>query len=217
MISKATDLFKRKVLRLDRDRWNYQYTAGQWAGLAALDELSRFSVIVGYAQHLKPGGKILELGAGEGVLQQRFNPAKYSLYVATDVSDVAIANAKQFEDEKTVYEVGDINTYEPKNLFDVVIVNEAIYYGGTVQKVLDRYARCLKPDGIFIISINHDKGKNAIWHQQMDAATFRRLDRTVVTTSKNTFVITVLENVSVSDAPKTDGVVEEALSVSYKL
>jgi len=215
MISKATDLFKRKVLRLDRDRWNHQYSAGKWAGLAALDELSRFSVIVGYAQHLKSGGKILELGAGEGVLQQRFNPDKYGYYVATDVSDVAIANAKQFEDEKTVYEVGDINTYEPKELFDVVIVNEAIYYGSSVQKVLDRYANYLKPDGIFIISINHDKGKNAMWHEQMDAVTFRRLDRTVVTTSKNTFVITVLENQPAAEAPQPDGLLNEATSLPY--
>jgi SAM-dependent methyltransferase len=196
MLNQLQDLFKRKVLRRDRDRWNYQYKAGRWNGLAALNELSRFSVILGYAQHLKPGGKILELGAGEGVLQQRFNPDKYSLYVATDVSDAAIAHAKQFENEKTFFEVADINTYVPNERFDAVIINEAIYYGVSVRKVLDRYSPFLKTDGIFIISINRgeQKANNQTWLRQMDECAYRRLDQTEVKTPKNTFVITVLEN-----------------------
>ena len=58
LLNTTTDLINRKVLRRDKDRWNYQYNLGRWDGLGDIHELARFSVIVGYAQHLKPNGKI---------------------------------------------------------------------------------------------------------------------------------------------------------------
>ncbi len=189
--SSLTNFVNRKILRRDRDRWNYQYDLGRWEGLGALEELSRFSVIVGYAQYLKPNGKILEMGAGEGYLQQRFDQSKYSLYYSTDVSDVAIANAKKYEDEKTKYLIADMNTYIPDTKFDVVIINEAIYYGGTVQKVLDRFVPYMTTDAIFIVSINGDE-RNAEWHKMMDECKNKRIDQTVVKTTRNTFYITVV-------------------------
>lgn len=190
-ISQTTDWFNRKVLRRGKDRWNYQYNLGRWEGLGALEELSRFSVIVGYAQHLKPNGKILEMGAGEGYLQQRFDKSKYSLYYSTDVSDVAIANAKKYEDEKTKHLVADMNTYVPDTKFDVVIINEAIYYAPSVQKVLDRFVPYMEDDAIFIVSINGDE-RNAAWHKMMDECRNKKIDQTVVKTTRNTFYVSVV-------------------------
>ncbi len=190
-ISQTTDLFNRKVLRRGKDRWNYQYNLGRWDGLGALEELSRFSVIVGYAQHLKPNGKILEMGAGEGYLQQRFDKSKYSLYYSTDVSDIAIANAKKYEDEKTKHLVADMNTYVPDSKFDVVIINEAIYYAKSVQKVLDRFVPYMEDDAIFIVSINGDE-RNAAWHKMMDECRNKKIDQTVVKTTRNTFYVSVV-------------------------
>jgi len=188
---RAKDLFNRKILRKGRDRWNHQYTQGRWNTLGDIQELGRFSVIAGYAVHLKPHGKILEIGGGEGHLQQRFDPAKYALYYSTDVSEVAIANAKKFEDAKTKFLVADMNTFVPDTDFDCIIINEAIYYGHSVQKVLDRFAPFLKPDGIFIVSINGDK-RNDIWHEMLDQCAYPLLDRTVVQCTRNTFTISVL-------------------------
>lgn len=192
LLSSTTDLINRKVLRRDKDRWNYQYNLGRWEGLGDLHELGRFSVIVGYAQFLKPYGKILEIGAGEGYLQQRFDKTKYSLYYSTDVSDVAIANAKKYEDEKTKYLVADMNTYVPDQKFDIIIVNEAIYYGHSVDEVLTRFNPFLEEDGIFIVSINGDE-RNAAWHKMMENSSFTKIDGTTVNTTRNTFYITVLK------------------------
>jgi 2-polyprenyl-3-methyl-5-hydroxy-6-metoxy-1,4-benzoquinol methylase len=192
LLNTTTDLINRKVLRRDKDRWNYQYNLGRWEGLGDIHELARFSVIVGYAQHLKPNGKMLEIGAGEGYLQQRFDKTKYSLYYSTDVSDVAIANAKKYEDEKTKYLVADMNTYVPDQKFDVIIINEAIYYGVTVDKVLTRFNPYLEDGGIFIVSINGDE-RNAEWHKMMENSSFSKIDGTTVNTTRNTFYITVLK------------------------
>jgi SAM-dependent methyltransferase len=192
IISKIKDLFNRKILRKDKDRWNYQYNLGRWESLGDINELARFSVIAGYTQFLKPNGKVLEMGAGEGYLQQRFDKSRYSLYYSTDVSDVAIANAKKYEDEKTKYLVADMNNYVPDTDFDCIIINEAIYYGGSVQAVLDRFVKYLRPNGIFIVSINADE-RNAAWHRMMDECSYPKIDRSVVQCTRNTFHITVLE------------------------
>jgi SAM-dependent methyltransferase len=191
IIDKSIDLFNRKILRRDKDRWNHQYESGVWESLGDIDELGRFSVIVGYTQFLKPHGKILEIGAGEGYLQQRFDKSKYSLYYSTDVSDVAVANGKKFEDEKTKYLVADMNTYVPDTDFDCIIINEVIYYGVSVQKTLDHLAQFLKQDGIFIVSINGGS-RNNDWHKMMEECSFKTIDRTIVTCTRNTFHITVL-------------------------
>ncbi|TAE37926.1 MAG: class I SAM-dependent methyltransferase [Runella slithyformis] len=189
--TKITDIVNRKILRRDRDRWNYQYNLGRWEGLGDINELARFSVIAGYAQHLKPNGKVLEIGAGEGYLQQRFDKTKYSLYYSTDASDVAVENGKKYEDEKTKYVIADMNDYAPDQKFDVIIINEAIYYGGSVDKVLGRFNAYLEQGGIFIVSINGDE-RNADWHRMMEASTFSKIDGTTVVCTRNTFYITVL-------------------------
>jgi SAM-dependent methyltransferase len=191
LTAKITDIVNRKILRRDRDRWNYQYNLGRWEGLGDIKELARFSVIAGYAQYLKPNGKILEIGAGEGYLQQRFDKTKYSLYYSTDASDVAVENGKKYEDEKTKYVVADMNTYVPDRKFDVIIINEAIYYGGSVDKVLERFNPYLEEDGIFIVSINGDE-RNASWHKMMENSSFEKMDGTTVVCTRNTFYITVL-------------------------
>src|SRR6266566_1558759 len=50
------------------DIWNAQYESGRWTYLGRLSELSRYSVLVGYMVHFKPGGAVLDVGCGEGIL-----------------------------------------------------------------------------------------------------------------------------------------------------
>ena len=101
-------------------------------------------------------------------------------------------NGKKYEDEKTKYVVADMNNYVPDCKFDVIIINEAIYYGGSVDKVLGRLNAYLEKDGIFIVSINGDE-RNADWHRMMEASTFAKMDGTTVVCTRNTFYITVLK------------------------
>lgn len=64
--------------------WNAEYEAGRWTYLGQLPELARFSVLIGY--HFKPGGSILDIGCGEGVLYERMQAHGYSRYVGVDLS-----------------------------------------------------------------------------------------------------------------------------------
>ncbi|WP_019987785.1 class I SAM-dependent methyltransferase [Rudanella lutea] len=183
---------KRKVFRINRDRWNYQYGKGLWDGLKALDELARFSVIVGYVKFLKPGQPdILEIGCGEGLLQQRLQSQNYGRYVGTDISDLAIQKAADDAgDTKCTYLVADMDTYKPEGQFDLIIFNEVIYYSKHPLKTLQRLATYLKPDGLLIVTINDHKHSAKLWADIKDG--FPLLDETTTLTTKGTCVCKVL-------------------------
>ena len=77
-----------------RERLDVQYARGSWDYLRSLDELARFSVLAGYCHYLKPNGRILEIGCGEGILQERLDPARYARYVGVDISEEAVRRAQ---------------------------------------------------------------------------------------------------------------------------
>lgn len=190
-MNRFTSFFKRKILRINRDRWNYQYDKGLWEGLKALDELARFSVIVGYVKYLKPGQpEILEIGSGEGLLQQRLQTQNYGRYVGMDISDSAIARANASADAKCTFLVGDMDEFEPEGTFDMIIFNECIYYSKHPLKTLQRFATYLKPGGLLIVTINDHKHSDTLWSSIKDG--FRLLDETKTVTSKGSCVCNVL-------------------------
>jgi len=190
-MSSLLSLIKRKVLRINRDRWNYQYDKGLWDGLRGLDELARFSVIIGYIKFLKPGQPdILEIGCGEGFLQQRLQEQNYGRFVGLDISDRAIATAQAQADAKSTYLVADMDRYTPEGLFDMVIFNESIYYSKHPLKTLQQYTRSLKPGGLLIVTINNHKHSDELWQTIKDG--FQLVDEATTVTTKSTCVCRIL-------------------------
>jgi 2-polyprenyl-3-methyl-5-hydroxy-6-metoxy-1,4-benzoquinol methylase len=108
-----------------------------------LDELPRYSIIAGYLQYLKPGGSVLDVGCGEGLLQQRLGLSGYSKYVGIDISETAINEASSRQDEKTSFICADAVTYTPNELFDVIVFNEALYYFDEPLKMVGKYIQYL--------------------------------------------------------------------------
>src|SRR5690348_2798439 len=48
-------------------QWEAEYQNGRWEYMKNLEELARYSIIVGYVDYLKKGGAILDVGCGEGI------------------------------------------------------------------------------------------------------------------------------------------------------
>ncbi len=135
------------------DAWDSQYLSGDWAYLAGAGEAARYSVIVEYLRSLKPGGSILDVGCGEGILRERLRPYDYSRYVGIDISKVALAKASHMADERTVFVRADATMYTPTEAFDAIVFNETLYYLSEPAEVFRRYRRFLKPDGILVTSL----------------------------------------------------------------
>lgn len=153
-LDKLVYLFKRKVLRDYRAKLNYQYKHGGWEWLGRLNEQGHHFIMAGYIQFLKPNCRVLDLGAGEGILNDALQKHNYTHYVGVDLSDEAakIGNDKR-GDEKTFFEQGDMDKYIPNGTFDVIVINEALYFSKAPLKLLNRLEAYLEPDGIFLISL----------------------------------------------------------------
>lgn len=136
-----------------KPRWDSEYRTDQWRYMHGLEELSRYSVVIGYARFFHPKGSVLDLGSGEGILQQRLGTSSYSRYVGVDVSQAAIDIARSREDACTTFVCSDVATFVPDALFDVIVFNEVLYYFSDPLPLLRHYERFLRPDGIFIVSM----------------------------------------------------------------
>jgi 2-polyprenyl-3-methyl-5-hydroxy-6-metoxy-1,4-benzoquinol methylase len=137
---------------LAAEAWDRQYRSGVWHYMANLEECSRYSPIVGYMVYLKPGGSVLDVGCGEGILYKRYQPYGYAFYQGIDISETAIATLTQAHHAKTLFVQADAETYEPSQQFDVIVFNETLYYLNDPISTFTRYAHLLKPQGILIVS-----------------------------------------------------------------
>jgi SAM-dependent methyltransferase len=131
--------------------WESQYLSGRWKYMRHLDELARYSVIVGYIEHLKPAGAILDVGCGEGILFRKLLSYGYSRYFGIDISGVALATLAQYRDGKNSFLQVDAESYLPDESFDVIVFNETLYYFHNPLRAVERYARSLRKEGVLIV------------------------------------------------------------------
>jgi 2-polyprenyl-3-methyl-5-hydroxy-6-metoxy-1,4-benzoquinol methylase len=183
---------KSRLIKGSPERLDLKYKTGFWDSLRRVEELAHYSIVAGYLQFLKKGGTILDIGCGEGLLQERIGAGNYSLYTGFDLSAEAISMAKSKEDTKTSFLVADMNTFKSATRFDAIIFNEVIYYSN-VLNTLQRYSGFLKEDGIFILS-NFDSQNDKInWNDI--TRMFQLYDETIVINKNGTrWVIKVLLN-----------------------
>jgi SAM-dependent methyltransferase len=149
--------------RVPQGHYERLYASGSLDWYKDLSELARYSVVIGYCHYFKPSGAILDVGCGEGILQERLEPNTYTQYVGIDLSNTAISRATERQDDKTSFVVADFNTYVPNAQFDIIIFNECLYHADDPLSVVKRYERFLKDDGLFIVSIcDHERVKK-VW------------------------------------------------------
>jgi 2-polyprenyl-3-methyl-5-hydroxy-6-metoxy-1,4-benzoquinol methylase len=164
-------------------KWNAQYAEGRWTAFDRLDELAHYSVLAGYALHLKPGGALLDVGCGDGTLRERLHHAAFSRYVGVDFAE-AVERARHRADDKTEFVVGDMREFTPSATFDTIVFNESLYYVSDPIAELARYAGRLAPGGVFLISTHLKSNTEALWAKI--AASHDVIDHTTVVNAQGT-------------------------------
>lgn len=153
-------------VELTKDTWEREYEHGDWKYLHSLEQLPRYSTLVGYIHQLKPRGAVLDVGCGDGLLQRLLAPYGYERYLGLDLSDAAIAAAGEATDERTHFQQCDAATWNPAELFDIIVFNEVLYYFHDPLVVARRYERALRPNGVFLVSIYWQMGNTrSFWRQ----------------------------------------------------
>ena len=139
-----------------KNRWNRQYKKGKWDYLNNDREDLRYQKIVEFiSKYASKNPTILDLGAGEAVLNGKFDKNSYSHFYNVDFSKNSIDKAKQKQLPNSTSLVADIHNYNPNKTYDVIVFNEAYYYvhHNLKKEVLNRFIGKLKPNGLLVVSI----------------------------------------------------------------
>jgi SAM-dependent methyltransferase len=136
---------------ISAETWDHQYESGEWDYLYGLEQLSRYSIIAGLCQFLKPSGHVLDVCCGNGVLAKRLSGTGTSFYFGIDLSAVAIEQAQREDLPAAEFLVADAATFEPPRDFDLIVFNGALYYLNDPERHAERYARSLRPEGLLIV------------------------------------------------------------------
>ena len=172
-----------------KETWEAEYRLGKWELMR--DELARYSVIAAWVHHLSPGGSVLDVGAGEGLLVDHLRPLGYSRYVGIDLAEAAVEQAQARADEKTRFVTADAETYQPEGRWDVIVLNECIYYFADPLATAARYKAFLAPGGALVVSTFRSRRADAIGRRLLEAHAL--VEETRISTCKGTWVVRVLQ------------------------
>ena len=164
---------KRPHDRVDASVWEDQYDAGHWDFLTGMTEAARHAIVAEWRERLKPGGSVLEIGCGTGLLCRAMRRGGYERYLGVDISRTAIARAEaELADAQTRFVVGDAATMVFEERFDIIVINEALNYFVGPGAFLRRLHGSLRPGGVLLISmaecnLRDGLSKLAIWREVM--------------------------------------------------
>jgi SAM-dependent methyltransferase len=174
-----------------RGTWESEYQNGIWNRLYDMSEQAHNAVVLSYIAHLRPESSILEIGCGEGTLLGRLRQIGYRSYTGLDISEFVVQHCQKFADPKTAFIAADAESYAPPRVYDVIILNECVYYFQDPVGTIERYSKYLANDGIFVISIFDSIRTRPIRRRLKQALS--AVDETAVSNSKGTWYCLVLQ------------------------
>ena len=157
---------KRVVGPMSAETLDHDYTSGRWDYLEEPSELARFAAIAGYVCHLRPNGKILDVGAGSGHLRSFFDESKIATYVGMDFSREAVRRASNRDFQRTRFEFADMNAGPVPGCFDAIIFAESLQYAAQLGPLFKAYCEALNPGGICVVSMFKGAARSAeVWRE----------------------------------------------------
>ena len=146
-----------EALNNQKEFYDSRFKEGYMQDFSGLFESCRFYAMQDIFQHMKSSGfnptTILDYGCGEGRyinLLKDFFPT--SALHGCDISDEALAIAKNIYSSAQYTTMTDETVNLPDNSFDLIISIEVLEHVGDVARSVREISRLLKPQGITILS-----------------------------------------------------------------
>lgn len=174
---------------VSKDTWEEQYQKGGWEFMRRLDELPRYSVLSGYLRHLKPGGAVLDVGCGEGILRDEMRIHGYARWVGVDIAETAVARARETADDRATFLAANAEEHTPDGRFDAIVFNECVYYFENPIGTVERYRTFLELGGVILVSMFRSRRADVI-RERLKAA-LPLVEEVELVHRKGTWVVSV--------------------------
>ena len=174
---------------VSKDAWETQYRAGGWTFMRRLDEVARYAVIAGYLHHLRPGGSVLDVGCGEGLLLDHLRPLGCSRYHGIDLSEAAVEQAAPRAGATASFAVADAEAFTSTERWDAIVFNECVYYFNDPVATVRRYGAWVEKGGVLIVSTFRSLRADAIARRLGEA--LEVMEETAITNEKGTWMVRV--------------------------
>jgi len=142
---------------LPRGAWEEQYGAGFWACLEDVGELARYGTVAAAVRRLRPGGRVLDVGCGEGLLARHLGVDGYESYLGIDLSVASVAAARRRTGGApragARFAVADADDWPLRGAFDAVVLNECLYYLRDPLASARRALAAVRPRGVLVVSM----------------------------------------------------------------
>lgn len=183
----------RRNVPISGEAWEGEYEGGVWKFLREAGELSRYSVVAAFVDHFAPGGSVLDVGCGEGILLEKLRPYGIARYTGIDVSRVAISKCPPAQDETVRFEVADAERYRPESSFDAIVMNECLYYFERPVEVALAFRDALADKGVMVVSQFRSRRSSAIARRLREELAL--LEETRITNRRGTWIVDVFARV----------------------
>lgn len=143
------------------DRWNDSWSHGYDLNIAQED--ARYGTLMALMRRYEGEGPVLDVGCGDGLLEERYRKVSGVQMVAFDYSATAIecATARRLSDVNFL--CADSRTFRAEQQFSIVILNESLYYVDDYLGMMKNLSRALRADGVFLISMHYSRITKRIW------------------------------------------------------
>ena len=164
-------------------QWDGFYQDGTYDSLLAPERRHHHRLLAGMIAERRPGGRILEIGCGQGAFYQSLRRLDFATYEGSDIAPVAIDQARaRFADDvasgRASFSVADGSSLQAAQAYDAVIIADCLEYLGPVRQTLDRVAAMLAPGGVLGVTQWMAPHPLALWRELKPAVTL--LDEAVV-------------------------------------
>lgn len=147
------------------ENWDAQWRDGEWDYLVSEDELPRYAVVAGYVRTMNSTSTLLDVGCGHGQLLALLGEGAIGAYHGIDVSSEAVRRAQESAPAFATFEVADLTQWVATERYDVVVMNEVLYYVADTVTEVRRYLERVRPGGVMIVSMFRHGNTRLIWRR----------------------------------------------------
>jgi 2-polyprenyl-3-methyl-5-hydroxy-6-metoxy-1,4-benzoquinol methylase len=143
------------------DNWNDSWSHGY--DLNIVPEDGRYGVLMALLRRYEGKGPLLDVGCGDGLLEQWYRNFSGVKILAFDYSSAAVEHARTRRLLDVDFVCADSRTFQASEQFSTIVFNESLYYIDDYLGVMKDLSSRLQDNGVFVVSMHDGRIPNRIW------------------------------------------------------